>query len=149
MPTRSACMQLTAHACKSQCMHAMHACTQILVHAMHARKSWCMHANYCACMQIVVHACTSCCMHACTSCCKHAAYLQHACSMHAYFGRVVLIHSCMKYDNNNDKTAQDNTNWAVDLFNKYKYFASDQWINSYCNDYQFTSTCMYLDPHRI
>ena len=130
MPTRSACMQLTAHACKSQCMHAMH-----------ARKSWCMHANYCACMQIVVHACTS--------CCKHAAYLQHACSMHAYFGRVVLIHSCMKYDNNNDKTAQDNTNWAVDLFNKYKYFASDQWINSYCNDYQFTSTCMYLDPHRI
>ena len=130
MPTRSACMQLTAHACKSQCMHAMH-----------ARKSWCMHANYCACMQIVVHACTS--------CCKHAAYLQHACSMHAYFGRVVLIHSCMKYDNNNDKTAQDNTNWAVDLFNKYKYFASDQWINSYCNEYQFTSTCMYLDPHRI
>ena len=142
MPTRSACMQLTTHACKSQCMHA--------------RKSWCMqcmHANLGACMQIIVHACNACMqivVHACTSCCKHAAYLQHACSMHAYFGiRVVLIHSCIKYDNNNDKIAQDNTNWAVDLFNKYKYFASDQWINSYCNEYQFTSTCMYLDPHRI
>ena len=126
-------------------MHAINgACMQISVHAYNA--------NLGACMQIIVHACNACMqivVHACTSCCKHAAYLQHACSMHAYFGRVVLIHSCMKYDNNNDKTAQDNTNWAVDLFNKYKYFASDQWINSYCNEYQFTSTCMYLDPHRI